>query len=409
MAARSGNAQMIRILLFAAGIAAGIAFAVWVPGVVATLRPGVIAKKEAPQGDAKALSASRRQTVAMTDERIKLAQIGQAKAEPGDIAKRLTVPGTIVPDADRVAHVAVRLAGTVAELRKNIGDDVIKGEVLAVLESREVADAKSEYLAARLANELQQDLANRDRLLWEGRAIPEQQHIKSRNAAAQSAMRFDISRQKLMALGVEEREIAEIPGAGEGLLRQQYIRAPISGRLVERKVELGAAVGRDNLETELFIIVDLSRVWVELSVPSAELALVRERQGVDIAARGQTGKAEIMFVSPLLDRETRAARVVATLENPARAWRPGTFVTAAIALAQKQAAVVIPAGAIQTMDGRKIVFVRTADGFEKRDVDLGERDGSLVEVLSGLSPGETVATTNTFSLKAELSKPADED
>ena len=398
---------MKRILLFIAGIAAGVAFAVWVPGVVTTLRPGVVAKKETP--DAKAPGSGRKQTVAMTDERIKLAQIEQAKAEPGDIAKRLTVPGTVVPDADRVAHVSVKLAGTVAELRKNIGDDVVKGDVLAVLESREVADAKSEYLAARLANELQQDLASRDKMLWEGRAIPEQQHIKSRNAAAQSAMRFDIARQKLMALGVEEREISEIPKASEGSLRQQYIRAPISGRLVERKVELGTAVGRDNLETELFVIVDLGRVWVELSVPSADLALVREKQGVDISARGQAGKAQIMFVSPLLDKETRAARVVATLENADRAWRPGTFVTAAIALAQRQAAVVVPAAAIQTMDGRKIVFVRTTDGFEKREVNLGERDGGLVEVLSGLSSGETVATTNTFSLKAELTKPADED
>jgi cobalt-zinc-cadmium efflux system membrane fusion protein len=400
----------LRPLLFIAVFAAGIAFAVWVPGVIATLRPGIVAKKEAPQPETKAASASRKQTVAMTDERIRLARIELAKAEPGDIAKRLTVPGTILPDADRVAHVAVKLAGTVAELRKNIGDDVVKGEVLAVLESREVADAKSEYLAARLNNELQQDLANRDKTLWEGRAIPEQQHIKSRNAAAQSAMRFDIARQKLMALGVEEKEISEIPRAAEGSLRQQNIRAPISGRLVERKVELGTAVGRDSLETELFVIVDLSKVWVELSVSSADLALVREKQSVDIAARGgQAGKAQIVFVSPLLDKETRAARVVAALENPDRAWRPGTFITAAIAVARKQATVVIPTASIQTMDGRKAVFVRTADGFEKRDVNLGERDGGLVEVLSGLSAGETIATTNTFPLKAELSKPADED
>jgi len=405
---------MKRILLFVAGMfavfAAGVAFAVWIPGIMTTLRPGVVAKKEAPQAETRAASAGRKQAVAMSDERIKLAQIELARVEPGDIAKRLTVPGTVVPDADRVAHVSVKLAGTVAELRKNIGDDVVKGEVLAVLESREVADAKSEYLAARLANELQQDLANRDKMLWDGRAIPEQQHIKSRNAAAQSAMRFDIARQKLMALGVEDREISEIPRANESSLRQQNIRAPIAGRLVERKVELGTAVGRDNLETELFVIVDLSKVWVELSVSSADLPLVREKQGVDITARaGQAGKAQIVFVSPLLDKETRAARVVAALENPDRTWRPGTFVTAAIGLAQKQAAVVAPAAAIQTFDGRKIVFVRTADGFEKRDVNLGERDGGFVEVLSGLSAGETIAATNTFSLKAELSKPADED
>ncbi len=346
----------------------------------------------------------------MDEERIRLAQIEQSKVGPGTIERHLIVPGTIVPDADRVAHVSVKLAGTVAELRKNIGDDVTKGEILGALESREVADAKSEYLASRLSDELQQDLAERDKSAWEKRAIPEQQYIKSRNAAAQTAMRFDIARQKLMALGVEEGEISEIPQAPQGSLRLQNVRAPISGRLVERKVELGTAVGHDNLETELFVIVDLTRVWVELSVSSADLPSVRERQQVSISTRGgQTVMARIIFVSPLLDKETRAARVVATLDNPDHLWRPGSFVTAAIAIEQRQAGVVAPSGAVQTVDGRKAVFVRTADGFEKRDVVLGQRDGNMLEIVSGLSAGETVATSNTFSLKAELSKPADED
>ena len=83
------------------------------------------------------------------------------QAGPATIAQRLTVPGTIVPNAERVAHVSVKLSGTVAELRKKIGDDVDKDEVIAVLESREVADAKSEYLAARLTNDLQQESTSR--------------------------------------------------------------------------------------------------------------------------------------------------------------------------------------------------------------------------------------------------------
>lgn len=400
-----------RPLVIVAVFAAGMAFAIWAPGVTTSLRPNAGAKTESDRTNSKPKAASDgKALVPMDEERIRLAQIDQSRVGPDTIARRLSVPGTIVPDADRVAHVSVKLAGTVAELRKNIGDDVIKGEMLGALESREVADAKSEYLAARLSDELQQDLAERDRSAWEKRAIPEQQYIKSRNAAAQTAMRFDIARQKLMALGVAEGEISEIPQAPPGSLRLQNVRAPISGRLVERKVELGTAVGRDNLETELFVIVDLSRVWVELSVSSADLPSVREEQDVSISTRtGQAGTARIIFVSPLLDKETRAARVVAALDNPDRIWRPGSFVTAAIAIEQRQAAVVAPAGAIQTVDGRKAVFVRTADGFEKRDVVLGQRDGNMVEIVSGLSAGETVAASNTFSLKAELSKPADED
>ncbi|WBL81074.1 efflux RND transporter periplasmic adaptor subunit [Bradyrhizobium xenonodulans] len=347
----------------------------------------------------------------MDDERIKLAEIGLREAGPAPIARRLIVPGTIVPDAGRVAHVSVKLSGTVAELRKNIGDDVVKDEVLAVLESREVADAKSEYLSTKLSNELQQDLTARDKSLWEGRAIPEQQYIKSRHAAAQTEMRLGIARQKLMALGVTDTEITALPQAPDGTMRSQNIRAPISGRIAGRKVEQGTAVGRDSLETELFVIVDLSKVWVELSVSSADLALVKEGQSVDISLRSltETGTGKIVFVSPLLDKETRAARVVASLPNPDGRWRPGSFVTAGIAVERRDVPVAVPFTAVQTVDGRKAVFVRNKEGFEKRDVVLGRRDGPAVEIVSGLSAGETVASSNTFSLKAELSKPGDED
>lgn len=349
--------------------------------------------------------------IVMDDERIKLAEIELRDAGPAPIGRRLTVPGTIVPDAGRIAHVSVKLSGTVAELRKNIGDDVFKDELLAVLESREVADAKSEYLAARLSNELQQDLAARDKSLFEGRAVPEQQYVKSRNAAAQSQMRLSIARQKLMALGVTEAEIASLPEAADGTLRSQNIRAPISGRIAERKVEQGTAVGRDNLETELFVIVDLSRVWVELAVASTDLPLVREGQPVDVAVRGvpETGAGTIVFVSPLLDKETRAARVVASLPNPDGHWRPGSFVTAGITIERRDVAVTVPFAAVQTVEGGKVVFVRIKEGFEKRNVAVGRRDGAVVEIVSGLSAGETVAASNTFSLKAELSKPGDED
>ncbi|WP_262048149.1 efflux RND transporter periplasmic adaptor subunit [Bradyrhizobium sp. Bra78] len=349
--------------------------------------------------------------IVMDDERIKLAGIELRQARSASIAKRLTVPGTIVPDAGRVAHVSIKVSGTVADLRKNIGDDVAKDEILGILESREVADAKSEYLSAKLSNELQQDLTARDKSLWEGRAVPEQQYIKSRNAAAQTEMRFGIARQKLIALGVSDAEISGLPQAPDGTLRSQNVRAPISGRIVERKVELGTAVGRDSLETELFVIVDLSRVWVDLAVSSTDLPLVREGQDVAVAVRGiaEAGSGKIIFVSPLLDKDTRTARVVVSLDNAGGRWRPGSFVTANIAVERHDAAVTVPFAALQALDGRKTVFVRTKDGFEARSVVLGGRDGPVVEVVSGLAAGETVAASNTFPLKAEVSKPGDED
>src|SRR5260370_16030146 len=329
---RTSKHMASRRTLTVCAFAAGAAIVTFTPGLSTRLQRavGIVAPAAVAQREAKPTGYTVKQTiVAMDDERIKLAQIEQRKIGPGTVAKRLAVPATIVPDANRVAHVSVKRAGTVAELRKNIGDDVVKDEVIAVLESREVADAKSEYLAARLSNELQQDLTARDKSLWEGRAVPEQQYIKSRNAAAQTAMRFGIARQKLLALGVRDDEIATLPQAPDASLRSQNVRTPISGRVAERKVELGTAVGRDNLETELFVIVDLSHVWLDLSVSSADLPMVKEGQSVAVSTRRKpeatTGK--IVFVSPLLDRDTRTARVVATIENADGRWRAAWFTT----------------------------------------------------------------------------------
>ena len=99
------------------------------------------------------------------------------EVQGGILGKRIIVPGSIVPSGDHIARVAVRLLGTVAELRKRLGDPVQAGEVVAVIESREVADAKSEYLGARLVFDLQQTLFNRSTRLFEGKVLSENDYL----------------------------------------------------------------------------------------------------------------------------------------------------------------------------------------------------------------------------------------
>lgn len=405
-----------------AGVAAGIVLASLMPSLPQRVRailalstgeaPGVPKPTAAPERTAAASTASDQQgAIRLSDSEIEAAGIAVVAAEAGAIARRIVVPGTIVPHADHIAHVAVRLSGILAELRKKIGDPVASGEILAVLESREVADAKSEYLAARLTNELQQDLYERDKTLWDKKISTEQQFLRSRNEAAHAKMRNDIARQKLFALGLNEREITDLPNEPETSLRRQEVRAPISGRVVERKVELGVAMGRDNLETELFVIADLDRAWVELSVGPDDLPLMREGLAVSISTRSVAEKVEgtIVFISPMLDKETRSARVVAEIANPDGTWRPGSFVTGAIAFEHKPVPLAVPTAAIQTVGTEQVAFVRTTEGFAKRPLVLGRSDDRVVEVVSGLQPGEPIAVSNTFALKAELLKASAED
>jgi membrane fusion protein, heavy metal efflux system len=363
------------------------------------------------KGDSDVEIGEERATITLTDEQIEMSGIDLAVVHDGTLSRRIVVPGTVVPHADRIARVSVRLSAIVTELRKKLGDPVEKGEVIAVLESREVANAKSEYLAARLNNDLQRNLYERDKILGDRHVIAEQIVLKSQGAAAQAKMNLDIARQKLFALGVTENELAALPVEPETALRRQEVRAPISGRVVDRKVDLGAAVGRDNLETELFTVADLDRVWVELAVGPTNLPAVAEGQTVSIAAHGLARRAvgKVVFISPIVERETHAARVVAEIANPDGNWRPGSLVQAAVAIEERSAALAVPASAIQTISKARVVFVRTPSGFERRPVTLGDGDDRLFEVLSGVRAGETIAVGNTFVLKAELLKSLAED
>lgn len=415
-----------RLSVVAFAFAIGLAVASLIPGIPPTLRKfvGLAIEPGTAQSQRKTADAGheprdenskgveeRHALVKLTDEQVTEAHIDVTSVVAGVLARRIVVPGTIIPDADRIARVAVKLSGTVAELRKKIGDTVLKEEVLAVLESREVADAKSEYLAARLTRELQEDLFERDKSLWEKRAGTEQQYLRSRNLAALAGMKLNIARQKLFALGLGEDDIATLPELPEPLLRRQEIRSPLAGQVVERKVDLGMAVGRDNLETELFVIIDLDRVWVELAVSPSDLPAIKVGQPVSLTARAIIDKAvgKVVFISPLVDKESRSTRVVTEVANSDGVWRPGAFVTAAIAVGEQPIALAVPVSAVQTIGNEKIVFVRVPEGFEKRPVTLGRNDERMAEVVSGLEAGETIAVSNTFVLKAELLKSSAED
>ncbi|MDB5620643.1 efflux RND transporter periplasmic adaptor subunit [Tardiphaga sp.] len=344
--------------------------------------------------------------IKLSAQQVEAGRFAIADVHAGTIARNITVPGTIVPSGDHIARVAVRLLGTVAELRKRLGDRVTAGEVVAVIESREVADAKSEYLGARLVFNLQQTLFNRSTTLWEGKVLSENDFLRARTSFEDARIKLELSRQKLFALSLDAGQIEALPQQPVETLRRQELRAPIAGRISERRVELGSLVGREGQESELFTIVDLGVVWAELAVSPADLAGIREGQTIQIASGAATSPATISFISPLLDKDTRSARVIATVDNAAQVWRPGAYVSAEIPVDQGAAGLVVPRAALQTIERESVVFVRTLEGFEARRVTLGRQDGRVAEVTAGLQRGERIATANSFVLKADLGKAA---
>ncbi|SFF20693.1 efflux RND transporter periplasmic adaptor subunit [Methylobacterium sp. 13MFTsu3.1M2] len=347
--------------------------------------------------------------VKMTAEQVESQDIGVAKAAGGTLSRHILVPGTVTPDTDRIARVPARVVGTVSEMRKRLGDDVRKGEVVAVLDSREVADAKSDYLTAMVQSELQKINFDRQQRLLASAAASQAAFDNAKAVFQENQLRVDLARQKLSALGLNASEVAAAQKRDEATpntstLRQYELRAPIAGRIVERKVDVGTAVGKEGDPADVYTVADLSTVWIELAVPTTELAEVREGARVAVKGGGRSAEGKVVFVSPFLNAETRSARVVVSLPNKDLAWRPGTYVTAEVETATDAVPVRVGKTALQTIEGKRVVFVRTDEGFEKREVELGRSDDDGFEVVSGLKPGEEIAVANTFLLKAELGK-----
>ncbi len=341
-------------------------------------------------------------SIKLSEGQIEAGDFGIREVGGGVLAKRFVVPGSIVPAGDRIAKVSVRLFGTVAELRKQLGDSVEVGDVLAVIESREVAAAKSEYLATRLTFDLQQTLFNRSKTLFDSKVISENDFLRARTNFLDVQNKFEVARQKLFALGLTEDQIIALPDQPVATLRRQELRAPIAGRIAERRVDLGSLVGREGQESELFVIIDASVVWADLAVSSVDLSAVREGQDISITAdNSEPLPARVKFVSPILDKETRLARVIASVENADGSLRPGSFVTAEIRHEPIPVALVVPKSALQKIKSKPVVFARNDGGFEPRRVVIGRDDGNLAEIVSGLAFGDKIATTNTFVLKGK--------
>jgi cobalt-zinc-cadmium efflux system membrane fusion protein len=338
--------------------------------------------------------------VRMGDDAAKSAGIEVATAGPAKIRSTLQLQGEIQFNQDRVAHVVPRLSGVVARSAKNLGDPVKKGDLLVVLESRALADLKSEYLAAAKRLELARTTFEREKRLWEDKISAEQDYLVSRTALAEAEIAHRTIAQKLAALGVTPAEI----GSGSAAALTQYeIRAPIDGLVIEKHAAVGEAVKED---ATIFVIADLATVWAELTVYPKDLNKVKVGQAVTVRASALDASAEghVSYVGSLVGEQTRSAKARVTLPNPERAWRPGLFVTVELVEGEAVAPVAVNVGAVQDYRNGKVIFGRFGDLFEARPVELGRSDGKSVEIVKGLAAGTPYAATNSYVLKADLGK-----
>lgn len=328
-------------------------------------------------------------------------KITLADAGPAAISRDIRVMGTVVADADKLVHVTLRVSGIVTEVHKRLGELVQPGDVLLVLDSRDLAEAKADFLSALRQESLAATTLSREEGLWRKKVSAEQDYLTARAGAETAAITLAAARQRLSALGLSPSEIKNLDRQPFSLGRLE-VRSPIAGRVIGREAVRGELLAA---EKEVFSVADLSSVWVELPVYAADLSLVREGQPVSLTGQGgRAADGRVVSAGATLDPQTGAARVVAALDNSDGEWRPGDFGSGTIQAGGEMADIAVPASALQVLNGETVVFVRNDEGFEPRVVEVGRRNSRFTEIIFGLFAGEQVATGNTFLLKAEASR-----
>jgi cobalt-zinc-cadmium efflux system membrane fusion protein len=199
---------------------------------------------------------------------------------------------------------------------------------------------------------------------------------------------------------VREGEVLARVQSNESL--QTYpVKAPIDGLIVRRDLQVGEATGTDSL----FVIADLSRVWVELDVFDTELTRVKAGQAVSIETLdGRTVSATIDWLSPLAAHASQSVRARVIVPNTDGALRPGQFVTGRVVIAEHEVPLAVRSAALQRFRDFQVVFARFGETYEVRMLEPGRRDAQWVEVLSGLKPGTQYVVRNSYLIKADIEK-----
>lgn len=319
--------------------------------------------------------------------RLKVAPAGQQA-----VSERLRVPGQIDFDEQRVARIGASVTGRVTELFVVPGQQVKAGDILAQLHSTELGTAQLAYQKAVAQRDLQARALERAKLLLAADVIgsAELQKRQSELAMAEAEVRAAVDQLRVMGVSMRTGGMSSI----------SPVVASLGGTVVERKVTRGQVVQPADA---LFTVADLSRVWVVGQVPESAAPLVRAGQAVEIetGAPGERIVGKLIWVSDIVDPQTRTVTVRTEVDNPERALKPSMLATLLIESRPEQK-LVVPTSAVVREDNRDYVFVQASPtDYRLVPVKLGDESNGVRPVTSGLQAGQPIVVDGGFHLNNE--------
>jgi cobalt-zinc-cadmium efflux system membrane fusion protein len=336
--------------------------------------------------------------VEITDQLAK--QIKLHTAANIEMRGTLRVPGSVQVDEQRMARIGASVTGRIKDIEVTLGQNVKNGQLLATLNSTELAQNQLVYIKAAQQIGLQTKAVERAKLLQEADVIgaAELQRRQAELSAAQADL--NAARDQLLVLGMNESAIDKLSSTGQ-IRSYSNVTARLSGTVISRKVNLGQVV---QPAEELFILADLSHVWVVAEVPEQQVDLIKvgEEVQVEIPALGNKQyKAMLIYEGDIVNPETRTVTVRSDLENINREIKPDMLVSMLIQSLPEQK-LAVPLQSIVRENDNTYVYVQLAPNkFRLREVKLGLEYNGMVNIESGVAMGEIVVADGAFHVNNE--------
>ena len=327
------------------------------------------------------------------------ADIKVTPAGARSVSDTLRVAGKVDFDEYRVSRIGATVTGRVIEINVRLGQQVKVGDALAVINSTELGQAQLDYLKARAQADLQARSVERARQLFAADVIgrAELQRRESELAIASAEQRA--AADQLRVLGMSQPAISRLGNNG-AINSVTPVVSTVAGTVVERRITQGQVVQPADA---LYVVADLSEVWVTAEVPEQQAALVRTGQAVDIEvpALGARLTGKLIYVADTVNPETRTVTVRSRVDNAGRQLKPAMLATMLIQAAAVER-IVVPAEAVVRENNADHVFVETAPrSYRLTPVRLGPEGGGQRPVLDGLKAGERIVAAGAFHLNTE--------
>lgn len=359
-------------------------------------------------------------------EAVRQAGIQVLALEARPLKATIDAPAEIAYDPTLMSRLTTPVVGRAWQVRAEVGQRVAKGDILALLDSAEVGKAKADFLQALTERELR--ITRIASLKVAGEGVAGRQLQEAEAAARDARIRLFNAEQLLINLGipVKAQQVATLSdeqltsrirflGLPDSIVAELDpelatsnllpVKAPFDGLIVDRSISTGEVV---DVSKDLFVVADISRVWLIISVRQEDADALAMDQPVTFLPDGhpeEVVNSSVSWVSTTIDEKTRAMRVRAVVENPQEHYRAGTFGAAKITIRDEPLAIVVPQQAVQREGTFYFAFVALPENvFQVRQVELGVHAEDGTEVVAGLKASEQVVTTGSFILKSELLK-----